>query len=286
MRRPGCASQVAAAAARRSLQALRSQQTVSTLLAFLVGGLVAGLVMAGGPLFAPPAPLQYGNSCPPDGAALSKCRRPAILTYQPAPFYITMILGSLAVTPAVRSFGSEVVHAWREAGVGASRSSYFAGVLCVDVGLWALSTLCFWGPILAVAPLRGPEGPFYAAFLAITAVCSSIGYALSAILGEKVDAATLIAVVGAVVMNLFGGFVPAVGTMGGWAYTHWAQRSLVSIELVLGYGLSPPSYNSVVSKEWAGPSWGADVGIMWGIAALTAALALACTLRCHRDRAR
>ncbi len=109
---------------------------------------------------------------------------------------------------------------------------------------------------------------------------------LSAILGKGVDQATLIGVVGAVVLNLFGGFVPKIGTGGAWCYTHWAQRAIVTVELVEGYGLSAATFNTMVPPEWRNPDWRADVGALWGIAALTTCLALVCTLKCHADKAR
>ena len=77
-----------------------------------------------------------------------------------------------------------------------------------------------------------------------------------------------------------------IGNNGSWCYTHWAQRGLVALELSEGYGLSKAAFNSVVPKEWRDPAWQMDVVLLWVIAALTAVLALVCTLWLHQDRAR
>ena len=87
-------------------------------------------------------------------------------------------------------------------------------------------------------------------------------------------------------MNLFGGFVPMVGTGGYWAYTRWAQRAFVTIELVHGYGLSASEYDAFVTPEWVRPDWRADLGCLGAFAAATAGIALALTMLLHRDRQR
>ena len=77
-----------------------------------------------------------------------------------------------------------------------------------------------------------------------------------------------------------------IGTYGGWAYTHWAQRAIVALELQQGYGLSDAAFNTMVPKEWRDPAWQLDVGVLWAITGLTLALALGCTLALHKDKAR
>jgi hypothetical protein len=57
-------------------------------------------------------------------------------------------------------------------------------------------------------------------------------------------------------MNLFSGFVPAIGTDGGWAYTHWVVRSYVAVELVEGNGLDTETFNAYSwTDEFNNPDW-------------------------------
>lgn len=266
-------------------QRLRGGATTGTLVGFFLGGCVAGLVFSGGPLYVAPAAWYYANSCPPDG--LTFCVNPQSSMYQPGPFYQCMIVGALAVPTAVRTLGGERAHAWREAGVGANRVAYFFGVLLADALLiWPLCALAFTGPMVLIAPLRGPEGNFALLAYATVAVCSGIAHAVSAATGTQTELATLTGVILAVVLNLFGGFVPMVGSDGQWAYTHWAQRAFATNELLLGYSVTRELYDTLVPEEWESPDFHADVGYLFAIAALTALLALALTVGLNRDKQR
>ena len=115
-------------------------------------------------------------------------------------------------------------------------------------------------------------------------ICSAIGYALAGAAGAATDAATLSGVVGAVVLNLFGGFVPMVGTYGGWAYTHWSQRAFAAIELTEGYGLDAATFNMVVPKEWRDSDWRTDVGVLFAMTALTSGIAVGLTASLYKDK--
>jgi hypothetical protein len=274
-----------------------------------------------------------------------------------------MIVGALAVPTAVRTFGGERAHAWREAGVGADRAAYFLGVALCDASLvWTLSALAFVGPMVLIAPLRGPVENYWVLAWSTIAMCSSIAWAVSAATGTKTELATLTGVILAVgegrvrcacaahvlararrtcsrvcgararacatrsrpiqrsrrracaawrsracvraprltcrsrrlrslpfpppVLNLFGGFVPMVGTYGVWAYTHWAQRAFATNELLLGYKVDRALYDALVPDEWMSPDFYADIGYLIVMAALTAALALALTVGLFRDQQR
>jgi hypothetical protein len=152
--------------------------------------------------------------------------------------------------------------------------------------VWPLCALAFVGPMVLIAPLRGPVENFFALAWATVAMCSSIAWAVSAVTGTATELATLAGVILAVVLNLFGGFVPQVGSYGYWAYTHWAQRAFAANELLLGYKVERSLFNALVPSEWEDPDFAADVGYLVVMSVLTAALALALTVGLHRDKQR
>ena len=284
--RRGFAEQLALYFMRALRQRLRGGTTVGALSSFVAGGCVAGLVFSGGPLYVAPAAWYYNDSCPSDGSTF--CVNPQSSMFQPGPFYAAMITGALAVPQAVRTFGGERAVAWREAGVGASRVAYFVGVALCDALLpWTLCALCFVGPMVLIAPLRGPVEGYLALAWATIGVCSALAYAVAAATGDKTELATLTGVILAVVLNLFGGFVPMVGSYGGyWAYTHYAQRAFATNELLWGFKVDLDLYNALVPDEWESPDFAADIGYMAVMALLTCALALALTLGLHSEQQR
>ena len=152
--------------------------------------------------------------------------------------------------------------------------------------MWCLLALNFVAPLIAIAPMRGSFGGFYALALTCIAMCSSIGTALSAWFGTNSDAATLVGVILATVLNLFGGFVPLLGTGAVWAYTRWTARAFVAIELAEGYGLGDALFKWTVGEEWQAANWPRDLGILWLISVLAFALAFAITVTRFRDKRR
>jgi len=197
-----------------------------------------------------------------------------------------MIVGAQSIAPAVRVFGAEREVAWREAGVGVSALAYFVGKLLVEAPVWCLLALNFAAPLIAIAPLRGPFGAFFALALTCIAVCSSIGTAISSWCGTDSDSANLTGVIIATVLNLFGGFVPLIGTGAVWAYTHWTARAFVAIEIGDGFGLGGSFFRWEVGKEWDKPNWPRDLGILWLISILTFALAHVLDVTRFRDKRR
>jgi hypothetical protein len=281
------AAQVQLHAARGALQRLRGSSLAVDLASFLVGGAIIGIVLSGGDLLVPQAPLQYFLSCPP--RAERYCMSSQRIMFAPATFYMTMIVGAQSIAPAVRLFGAEREVAWREAGVGVSALAYFVGKLLVEAPVWCLLALNFAAPLVAVAPLRGPAGGFFALALTCIAVCSAIGTALSSAFGTDSDAANLSGVIVATVLNLFGGFVPLIGTGAVWAYTHWTARAFVAMELAEGYGLSKTVFDYVVSSlgnEWLVSNWPRDLGILWLFALATFAVAFFISKTRFRDKQR
>ena len=277
-------AQVQLHAARAARQRLRGSSLAIDLAAFLAGGCVIGIVLSGGDLLVPQAPLQYFFGCPPGSERY--CMSSQRIMFAPATFYFTMIVGAQSIAPAVRLFGAEREVAWREAGVGVSTGAYFLGKLLVEVPVWCLLALNFTAPLVAIAPMRGPFSGFYALALTCVAVCSAIGAAISAWLGKNNDGANLAGIILATIFNLFGGFVPLIGRGAVWAYTHWTSRAFVAIELSDGYGLSEDFFKWTVGDEWDVPNWPRDLGILWLISVLTFLLAFAITVTLHRDKRR
>ena len=274
--------QVQLHAARAALQRLRGSSLAVDLVSFLIGGAIIGIVLSGGNLLVPQAPLQYFLGCPPGSERY--CMSSQRIMFAPATFYFTMIVGAQSVAPAVRVFGSEREVAWREAGVGVSALAYFLGKLLVELPVWCLLALNFSAPLVAIAPMRGPFGGFFALALTCIAVCSSIATGVSAWFGTNSDAANLAGVIIATVLNLFGGFVPLIGTGAVWSYTHWTARAFVAIELSDGYGLSPQVFRWVVGKEWEVAYWPRDLGILWLISALAFSLAFVISVTRFREK--
>ena len=242
------------------------------------------IVLSGGNLLVPQAPLQYFFGCP--SGSERYCMSSQRIMFAPATFYVTMIAGALSVAPAVRVFGAEREVSWREAGVGVPAAAYFVGKLLVELPVWCLMALNFSAPLIAVAPMRSPFGPLFALILACIAVCSAIATAISAWFGADSDQANLAGVIIVTVLNLFGGFVPLIGTGAIWCYTHWTARAFVAIELSEGYGLSPQIFSWVAGTEWKDPDWPRDLGVLCLIALLAFALALLLTVVRFREKRR
>jgi ABC-type multidrug transport system ATPase subunit len=276
--------QVVLHALRGVRQRLRGSSLLLDLTSMLLGGFILGIVLSGGQLYLPVPPLQYFGSCP--SGSTGYCTLPLRIMYQPATFYYTMIVGALAVAPAVRLFGAEREVGWREAGVGVPAASYFVGKLLAELPVWALMALNITAPLVAVAPLRGPVGGFFALAMACIAVCSSMAVALSATFGADCDKANLAGVILATVLNLAGGFVPLLGKNGAWAYTHWTARAFVAIEIGDGYNITGEMFDYVARTEWAKQNWQRDLGVLCLIATIAFAFALALTITLYRDKRR
>jgi hypothetical protein len=152
--------------------------------------------------------------------------------------------------------------------------------------VWCLLALNFAAPLVAIAPMRGPFAGFYALSLTCIAVCSSIATGVSAWFGTDSDAGNLAVVIIVTILNLFGGFVPLIGTGAVWCYTRYTARAFVAIELVDGYGLSETSFRWEVGKEWENANWPMDLGILWLITFLAFSLAFVISVTRFRDKQR
>ncbi len=179
------------------------------------------------------------------------------------------------------SIGSARELFWREASVGVNRASYYVGKVLADAPKLVLLAFFFVAPLVAIAPYRSPVEFLYLAILTNMSFVFAMGYAISAAIPVQ-DNANLTAVVLAVIMNceggekrdkpalrtpsdlpslprtyaVFSGFVGLLGQNGGWAYTHWVQRSYIAIELMEGIGMSSNEFDSnVYSEEFKRGNW-------------------------------
>jgi hypothetical protein len=69
-----------------------------------------------------------------------------------------------------------------------------------------------------------------------------------------------------------------------WAYTHWAARAIVAVELGHGQGLSGKLFDANVPNEHRTPNYGRDLGNLLIFAVVTHAAALVLLLRSNKAR--
>jgi ABC-type multidrug transport system ATPase subunit len=271
--RPGFIMQVYLNWYRGTLQHLKDNVYWNDLFVHLLGGIIMGIATCGGPLLIGLIPPIYHGSCPP--GAENRCNSWIRFEVGPATFLVTMILGSLAIPIAVRTFGREKEVFAREAAVGANTFAYFIGKVVSDFPFMALNSFVYMAPILAIAQWQAPADKFYAIMLCISLTVTSLGYGLSLIFRDP-DDAVLTGVIFAILLNLFSGFVPTIGDgpIGQIMYTHWAARAITSAELMYGQGISEFEFNQIVPENWMIPDFGRDLALMVLISVLLLASSL------------
>jgi len=260
--RPGFLRQLYRYVYRGVLQHLKHRIFLNDMLMNLIGGAIMGIVTCGGPLFVNAVPGIYTGNCPP--GAEDKCNRWLRFEIGPSTFLIVMILGSIAIPLAIRTFGREKEVFSREAAVGANKAAYFLGKVLSDVPFLAVNVFVFMAPMIAIAQWRSPTDKLYSVLFCIGIAVTSMGYFLSFVFSDP-DSAVLTGVILAVLLNLFSGFVPGLGLgiVGRLMYTQWAARAISAAELVYGQGLSDrEAFNQVVPDEWWNPDLAASCGFM------------------------
>ena len=277
--RPGILRQILLVFVRALRQRLGSS-LLTDILRHLVGGIVLGICTSGGPMYIPPIPLQYKQSCPPGGEV--RCTSWLRMMVEPATFYFTMVLGMLSVPPACRSFGFEKEVFAREAFSGFSPFAYYIGKALADIPYLAILSYVFLAPVVLIAPWRGPVEKLFAIAFVLDLFIFSLGYAFSLLIADP-DAATLCGVIVAILMNLFGGFVPRLGDGAVWAYTRYSARALVAVELGEGHN-TLSSFNTLVPEEHRYADYGKDLLILLLFAAVTHAASVILLLRTNKAR--
>jgi len=186
----------------------------------------------------------------------------------PSTFYVSMVTGGLVIPAAVRSFHPEKPVYWREASTGASRLAYFIGKALADIPYIAVLSLAFVASFIIIAPIRAPAAHMVLLVTLHNLVIAALGYIFAAGL-ESLDGANLLGVTIALVANLFGGFVPLIGTYGYYAYTRWFQRGMTALEVTLGMGLSNDDLRTstrtgaqILPPEHSELNWAFDAGML------------------------
>jgi hypothetical protein len=129
-----------------------------------------------------------------------------------------------------------------------------------DVPFMAIDVFVFMAPMIAIAQWRSPTNRMYAVLFCVTLSVTSMGYFLAFAFADS-DSAVLTGVILAVLLNLFSGFVPAIGdgAHGQLFYTHWSARGITTAELFYGQNIKDVnSFNSIVPEEWYDPDLNAD----------------------------
>jgi len=257
--RPGFLQQLMLTGYRGFLQHLKNGIYWNDLIAHFLGGIIMGVATCGGPLLVGLIPAIYQGSCPP-GAEV-KCDIWIRFEVAPATFLLCMVLGSITIPIAVRTFGREKEVFAREAAVGASKLAYYLGKSFADFPFATLNVFMYLTPVLAIAPWQAPPQKMYAVMLCISYAVTSLGYGLS-LLFQDPDDAVLTGVIFAILLNLFSGFVPKIGNgpIGTIMYTHWAARAFTAAELIDGQKISVSDFNQIVPSEWQNPSFARDCG--------------------------
>jgi ABC-type multidrug transport system ATPase subunit len=232
------------------------------LIIHFIAGIIMGIVTCGGPLYVGAIPYTYNGSCPP-GAEI-RCNSWIRFEIAPATFLLAMILGSVIIPGAVRTFGREKEVFQRESNVGANKLAYFVGKILSDLPFMVVNTFVYMAPIIAIAPWQSPVDKFYGVLLCLSLVVLGLGYWLSFIFVDP-DAAVLTGVILAILLNLFSGFVPTIGDgpIGLIMYTHWSARAVTTTELFYGQGVTNvEDFNTVVPDAWKDPDLGNDCGVL------------------------
>ena len=216
------------------LRYFRTYSLVIDLLAFLLDGLIIAMIFGSKPLLIPARGMQYMQNCP--RGAEWKCYSPVRNQIGPFGFYMTMALGIVSASISTKSFcGPEKVIFWREAGTGVSVIAYFLSVLVIDIPVQIMGSLFFVAPVAMFTQFRGPMDMYILWSVCLVWCVFGMGNLIGTAFETDLSLSTLLATMIAVLMNLFGGYVPKAGTGGYYAYTRYSARALSYIEMALGY---------------------------------------------------
>lgn len=281
--RPGFLRQTWLFFLRSCLQRMKGNSAYIDFCSHLLGGIVIGIVTCGGPLLILPIPPQYKLNCPPGGE--TRCNAWLRLMAEPATFYWTMTLGALSIPPAVRAFGAEKDAFAREAYTGINTAAYYLGKLASDLPYFAITAFLFLAPMVAIAPWRGPIHEMYAICFCLSVFINSLGYALSFLFGDP-DGATLVGVILAILLNLFGGFVPMIGNGAVWAYTRHSARAIVAVEIAHGQLQGDPTgmFDRLVPDQHQHADYGQDLANLLITAVVTHVAAYILLRRTNKAR--
>jgi len=223
----------------------RTYTLIVDLLAFLLDGFVIAVIFGSLPLLIPARGLEYMQNCP--FGAEYKCYSPVRNQIGPFGFYMTMALGIVSASVSTKSFcGPEKIIFWREASTGVSRLAYFLSTILIEIPVQILGALFFVAPVAAFTDFRGPMEWYFLWSLCLVWCVFGIGHLIGCAFETDLALSTLLGTVLAVLINLFGGYVPKAGTGGYWAYSRWSARALSYIEMGMGY---PNDFPTTVDQK-------------------------------------
>eukprot|EP00501_MAST-03F_sp_TOSAG23-6_P001874 GSMAST32.ASY1.ANO1.1952.1 assembled CDS len=164
------------------------------------------------------------------------CFEPLRNELGPFGFFMTMALGVCAASVSCVSFcGQKKIVFWREASAGVNKLAYFLAVVLVDFPLQCIGAVCFIAPVALIVDVAGPTSSYLQWALCVVWTVSGMGYAVGCAFQTDLSLATLTSVIFAVLINLFGGYVPKAGKFAYWAYSRWSARALTWIEMGIGH---------------------------------------------------
>jgi ABC-type multidrug transport system ATPase subunit len=223
----------------------RTYTLIVDLCAFLLDGLVIAVIFGSLPLLIPARGLEYMQNCPT--GAEGKCYRPVRNEIGPFGFYMTMALGIVSASVSTKSFcGPEKIIFWREASTGISRFAYFLSNILIEVPVQILGALFFVAPVAAFTDFRGPMEWYFLWSLCLVWCVFGMGHLIGCAFETDLSLSTLLSTILAVLINLFGGYVPKAGTGGYWAFSRWSARALSYIEMGMGY---PNDFPTTVDQK-------------------------------------
>lgn len=113
--------------------------------------------------------------------------------------------------------------------------AYFLSVLVIDIPVQIMGSLFFVAPVAMFTQFRGPMDMYILWSVCLVWCVFGMGNLIGTAFETDLSLSTLLATMIAVLMNLFGGYVPKAGTGGYYAYTRYSARALSYIEMALGY---------------------------------------------------
>ncbi|GAB5357084.1 hypothetical protein AAMO2058_000343900 [Amorphochlora amoebiformis] len=217
------------------LRIWRTDTASVTAFAYLVGGIVVGIIFNDDPMLSGVPAEEYLTNCP--GTADSRCFWPRSNAVGRFGFYNVMCLGVVAIATATATFsGPRKIIFWRESSVGASGLAYFLGENIVDSVMILIYSVFYASAIQLLVQLRGSFALYWSLWTVFAWMVNGISYIFSIGI-RSMSGAMISGVVVAIVLSLFNGFVPRVGDNAYWCYTLWAGRACSNIEYIDGYDL-------------------------------------------------
>mmetsp|Transcript_6341 Transcript_6341/g.8825 ORF Transcript_6341/g.8825 Transcript_6341/m.8825 type:complete len:979 (+) Transcript_6341:93-3029(+) len=210
------------------LRFLRTNRIAVDATAYLVAGLIIGMIFNDVLLLGVTPSVLYGRNCP--GNSDSQCFIPTdFVAARRFGFYNAMALGIVAVSTGTVTFaGQRKLLFWRDASAGASPSAYFFGeVLCDMTTVW-ISSLVYTSIVQLMVPLRGPFLLYWLLWTVSVFVMHGLSYVMAIGILEMGNA-TIAGVIMSIVLTMFEGFIDLLGNI----VSHFSAILKLGLEIKL-----------------------------------------------------